>query len=99
MLQPRQSRVGIALSGIYTILFLLSVLIVLVSTPDGLSIIVPIALTFPWSVLLLETIPEGFAVNMGPIAFILIFLVSAGLNALILYSLGWIYSSLARKKH
>lgn len=98
--RPR-SRIGIAFSLSYIALFLLTVLALLVSKPDAMSILAPMVLTFPWSFLFLEIVAaslgdvsESTATTLGPIAFVFIFVASAIINAAILYFFGWLLTML-----
>ncbi len=57
--------------------------------------------TFPWSFLFLEIVAasmgdvsESTATTLGPIAFVLIFIGSALINAAILYFFGWLLTVL-----
>lgn len=94
-----RSKFGIALSFAYWTLCLLTVIVIFFSAPDGLSILVPLFLTSPWSLLLfgiasacMDYIPESIAPVVGPVSFVLVFIVAAGINTAILYLLGWLFT-------
>ena len=89
-----RTKTGVFLSVGYLILLLFTVLSLLFSAPDAMSILAPMVLTAPWSFLLFEIVPESVAAAGGPVAFFLIFILSAALNAAILYLAGWLFTQL-----
>lgn len=96
MIKRFRSKIGIFLSFGYLTLCLFTVLALFISEPDAMSILALLFLTSPWSFLLLDTVPEQFADGGGPVGFVFILIVSALVNAAILFGLGLLLSVIGR---
>jgi hypothetical protein len=96
MLKKFRSRIGVFLSLGYITFCLITVFALIVSPSDAMSGLAVIVVTLPWSLLFLElgaepmgSASENITAVVGPILFVLIFIVSAMLNAVFLYFVGW----------
>lgn len=97
MIRRFRSKIGVFLVFGYSGLCLLTVLALIISSPDSMSILALIVITLPWSLLFLElvspslgTTSESIAAGVGPVLFVLIFVVSAAINLTFLYFVGWV---------
>jgi hypothetical protein len=92
------------LSAGYSAICLFTVLSLIISPPDSMSMLALIVITLPWSLLLLElgsqimgTASDNLASAVGPLIFVLLFALSATINATILYLVGWLVTSILAK--
>jgi hypothetical protein len=104
MIKRFSSKFGMFLSAGYSAICLFTVLSLIISPPDSMSMLALIVITLPWSLLLLElgsqimgTASDNLASAVGPLIFVLLFALSATINATILYLVGWLITSILAK--
>jgi hypothetical protein len=85
-----KSKIGMFFAGAYLLVIGLAIILILLSPPDGLTVLVLLFLTMPWSFIFFDTLAD--IAPPLPIVGFALFALCVFLNATILYFLGLSFS-------